>query len=663
MFETERMSKIRVFGVRSKLPNVIKTLHELQLMDIVDHKKSEEFDIGAPLEDAEKISELLVKIRSLISGFERRHTEEHDYEKPEKPIGYEEHAAHEKQIINEIEKLVCGIEKKIKANNGKIKEFDDFIAKNNVCLQKLDVLNSLYLDIESYKPYKNLAVLVGYIKHNESIKKKLSEITAKFKLHISKNGKSRIVALFVEKKSVQKVLELLKKEYAFAEVDISAFAEWKGTPISHINMLNDKVQKAEMRKKELLEEIDDLMDKNKRKLFVYEKYLGVWAERAGAPLRFAETKNSFFVTGWVPDARLKMVVSELEKTTNSQVFVEEKEPEKNDSIPVKLKNAAVIKPFEFFMRLYTLPKYSEIDPSFFIFITFPLFFGFMLGDVGYGLATLILFWSLKKAIPAGKALLNSMMHCSFWSMLFGFVFGEYFGFERLGEGAAGIVEALKLPFNKIIFEGEIAYEFPRIINRMHGTVNVMGNEIHSVLLIGAIAGIIHINLSLLAGFVNAYKAHGLKHAVLEKLSWMVFEAGIALTALSAFGMVSLPIYIGWTALLLAVVMIYLGEGVQGLVELPAIFSNILSYIRLGAVGLASVGLAVVVNETLGLPFINKGGIFIFIGLLIMVLGHSINIALGILGSFLHSIRLHYVEFFNRFYKGGGREYRPFGAER
>ena len=109
-------------------------------------------------------------------------------------------------------------------------------------------------------------------------------------------------------------------------------------------------------------------------------------------------------------------------------------------------------------------------------------------------------------------------------------------------------------------------------------------------------------------------------------------------------------------------MLYKGEGVQGIVELPSIFSNMLSYVRLGAVGLASVGLAVVVNEKLTLPYFEKGGWFIALGIFALVVGHVINIALGVIGPFLHSLRLHYVEFFSKFFKGGGVLYSPFGQK-
>ncbi len=151
-------------------------------------------------------------------------------------------------------------------------------------------------------------------------------------------------------------------------------------------------------------------------------------------------------------------------------------------------------------------------------------------------------------------------------------------------------------------------------------------------------------------------------AVLEKLSWLIMQIGLVLIVLSALHMIIVPVWAGIAVFAAALIMIYLGEGVKGLIELPALFSNMLSYMRLGAVGLASLGLAVVINENLAKPFLEKGGIFIVIALIIMVIGHVINIALGVLGPFLHGIRLHYVEFFSKFFHGGGQEYTPFGMK-
>jgi V/A-type H+-transporting ATPase subunit I len=112
----------------------------------------------------------------------------------------------------------------------------------------------------------------------------------------------------------------------------------------------------------------------------------------------------------------------------------------------------------------------------------------------------------------------------------------------------------------------------------------------------------------------------------------------------------------------AVVLILIGEGARGLIELPAIFSNIASYSRLMAVGVASAGLAIVTNELAGSLFSSGGVVGIGFGVIVLILGHLVNIALGILGSFIHGLRLNYVEFFGKFYEGGGKAYKPFGGD-
>jgi len=174
-------------------------------------------------------------------------------------------------------------------------------------------------------------------------------------------------------------------------------------------------------------------------------------------------------------------------------------------------------------------------------------------------------------------------------------------------------------------------------------------------------GLIHVNWGLIAGFVNINKEHGLKHAIFEKGSWFVLEAGAAMLALSYFNIIKLTPLIGWLFLAGSLIMLYKGEGVKGIIELPTIFTNTLSYLRLMAIGLSSVSIAVVVNKTAE-GFFHEGGLLILAGILILLTGHVLNIILGLFGSFLHSLRLHYVEFFSKFFQGGAEKYRPFGAK-
>jgi len=250
--------------------------------------------------------------------------------------------------------------------------------------------------------------------------------------------------------------------------------------------------------------------------------------------------------------------------------------------------------------------------------------------MGYGIVSFALFYLLKKKFPKGAALFNILLLSSVASVIFGAIYGEFFGLEEIGH-----------------------FAIPHLISRAHGITELM--------FISIAIGVIHINWGLIAGFVNLKKAHGLKHAIFEKASWFILQFGIALLALSILG----KIYLHWLAgaifLILSIIMLYKGEGVKGLIELPSILTNILSYLRLMAIGLSSVSIAVVVND-MAAGFFHQGGFMILSGILILLVGHALNIVLGLFGSFLHSLRLHYVEFFSKFFEGGAEKYMPFGLK-
>jgi V/A-type H+-transporting ATPase subunit I len=174
-------------------------------------------------------------------------------------------------------------------------------------------------------------------------------------------------------------------------------------------------------------------------------------------------------------------------------------------------------------------------------------------------------------------------------------------------------------------------------------------------------GLLHLNLGYIVGFINENRKHGMSAAIFEKGSWIVVELGILLAVLGYLGM--LPIIVGVLVFLIGAAMLVKGEGVKGIVELPSLLSNSLSYTRIITVGLSSIYIASTVNliafDMIWQPGSPIGVMTIF-AIVVFIFGHTLNTALSIIAPGLHALRLQYVEFFGKFYEGGGRIYNPFG---
>ena len=644
MFRPKRMTKIQIVGPQTKLPSLINVLHSLKLIHLLDHKKTEELDIGKPLEGSEQLSSLLITLHSLLSHFDQMSE-------------MRENISH---LLPELESAIHTIADKFTTLQNQRNSLQKTIADKKEIVSQLLLLHNLDLEIDVLLPYSSLTPFIGSLSAHEDFEQELTHITKQYQLTQSQDT----VALFIQKSFTEKVTALLQK-YNFKPIVFCDLSSYPETALEESQKLQLSLSLLEKDFDHIQTEFQKLQLQHESFLRSAEAYLCKEAEKAQAPLRFAETSYSFIIDGWVSTDEYHTLKHALEKETHNKIYIEILEVLKTDKVPIIMKNMLLVKPFEFFLELYTLPSYKELDPSFLMFFTFPFFFGLMLGDVGYGIVTLLLFAMLWWKMPKARALLMVMIISSVISIGFGFVFGEYFGFESVSEHTGEIlVNQWHLPLHHEILEnGEAVYAFPRLLNRLHGEITILGNTLPLVLVLGAIIGFIHVNFGLFLGFINEVVSHGFKHAFFAKISWYVLELGAALFALSSVSMLSLHWGIGLGVIILAAVMLFVGEGIQGLVELPSLLTNILSYLRLGAVGLASVGLAVVINENLALPFMEKGGIYFALAIFILIIGHSINIALGVIGPFLHSLRLHYVEFFSKFYKGGGIPFVAFGEEK
>jgi len=242
-----------------------------------------------------------------------------------------------------------------------------------------------------------------------------------------------------------------------------------------------------------------------------------------------------------------------------------------------------------------------------------------------------------------------IMIAGLYTIFTGFMYGELFGLELFGTHGILWPHYLYVP----------ALDIYLPINRLEEAMLRINLCIY--------VGIAHILLGLCLGIVNANHLHGLKHAILGKFSWILIVIGgyVVFRILFTADEVVLtdPVMMtGLIVMITGIVMLIAGEGGGGLLELPGIVSNILSYTRLFAIGLSSLGIAMTFN-TLGAIMVSQGGAMIIAGLVVAGLGHFINILLALLAPSLHALRLHYVEWMTKFYIGGGNEYKPFGRER
>ena len=592
MIRPKEMTMVRIISPSRTVRNVIETLYDLKILHILDFKKgdAESFDIGRPFEEATTYSEQLIALRSMmarlnISGVSKNLKNFREAQKKS----------------SELNKIFGNI----------VEKFDNAKSIESGLLgEAINPITNLDITRDKIREFKSLVSFIGTLKN--PIEPKLQKITYDYVLMQKKLEKQIVFALFVKREFGEQVKTILGE---------SGFTEYQAPELSKTEIEN-RLARIRREITALEKQLENFKINNLQFLIDYEFVLTQLNEKAEVPLRFATSKNTLVATGWIPADKAETLKQNLTKVTKGKVFVELLH---GDNPPTVLENPKSANPFEFLLNMYSLPKYYEIDPTILMFIVFPLFFGFMLGDVGYGLTTLTIVFFLEKKLSTDiRPLSRIILIASLASIAFGFIFGEFFGYEFI--------------------------EHP-LLNRVH--------DINTMMLVSIAVGVMHLNLGFILGFLNELKHHDFLSAFLRKISWIILQLSVAILGLGYLQSNQLFQVIGSISTLVSIVMIIKGEGLLRIVELPALLSNILSYIRLYAIGLASVSLASVFNK-MASGFFVQGGFSIIVGIVILLAGHFINLLLGLLGPFLHSLRLHYVEFFQKFYEGGGYRYSPFG---
>jgi V/A-type H+/Na+-transporting ATPase subunit I len=619
-----RMSKVEMVGAKGLLQDVLALLREMSIFQIEPAavgfiEEGREEDIRSFMPDEKAMFE-----RLFLENLRQKIVELFSF-LPKKPV---------RTSYLEPLSIIDTISKTIERHSAAAKELfekRDALRKEKKELDQYAVfLGALASLVDSAKETPDLDFIGLTIREPdmvERLREAISRITDwKFELLTESAEDGTLVGLItVEKELSEKVKKSLSDEHVPELIFPAAF-----------NALSFSEKGAYVKKRSAevsveLSRIDrSLSEFAQRWVPIYES-VSEWIDDRlsllSATAATFETRMCFFINGWMPADDVVKLRKRVSESFGTNVMLVEKEMREHDleRVPIILKNPPYFRPFELFTSLLPLPAYTSYDPTPFIGIFFPVFFGMILGDAGYGLLLAILSLVLVKKMKGEGLVRNGakiLMVASLYSIFFGILFGEFFG---------------DLPERFFHLK-------PLCIERREAVV--------PMIFFALAVGVAHIFLGLILGAITGFKKREKKEAVYKLLSIVIILCLITVLA-SFFGIfptvLARPVII---AILLLTPFLFFTGGVLAPLELLKSIGNIISYVRIMAIGLTSVLLAFVAN--------NLGGLTgdVVTGVAVAGLIHLLNIILGVFSPTIHSLRLHYVEFFSKFIEHGGRRFEP-----
>lgn len=476
---------------------------------------------------------------------------------------------------------------------------------------------------------------------------------------ISSDKNQTCVFLICKREKSDKLFEAIR-QMGFSSPAVDS----KQPPAERIKILNERIENL----KNSVEENINNIKSHKGMLHAFnfiEDYYVMRAEKYEQIESLSNTRHVFLLSGYITEKNAPELQALLISKYGAEV---EMEDDFSDDAPVVLHNNPIARPVEGVLQTYSLPKRREIDPTSIMAIFYYVFFGMMFSDAGYGivmsLACGFALHHFKNMEEGLKKSVKMFFYCGLSTTFWGLMFGSFFG------DAVSVISTT--------FLGIAPEQVPQIPGLV---IPIWFNPINDpmrLLMICFLFGIIHLFTGLaIQGYMHIKNKHPM-FVIYDVVSWYLLIGGAILALLSLdmmkdlAGFVLPPVFLtigGIAALIGAVIIVFFSgresknpvkrllKGIYGLYGATGYLSDILSYSRLLALGLATGVIAQVFNQ-IGSMF--GSSIFaIIIFAVVFIIGHVLNIGINALGAYVHTNRLQFVEFFGKFYEGGGKAFKPF----
>ena len=513
--------------------------------------------------------------------------------------------------------------------DGKFTEIKSSETKLNNTIAQLNPWLPLEISLEDIGSTQNTNSVLGFIpgKYEEELSTAVKAEDLHAYLEKVSVEKENSYFLVVYHRTCEERITQLLKQAGWTKVN---FSEYSGTPKENVNRLLKDKEELESKRAELTKQAENLISEVEFLEILFD-LLTIEKDKRSVVKDFVKTEKTFMLNGWVPEKYTEEMTGILDGITDKYV-IQFEEPSDEDEIPLLLKNNKVVEPFELITDMYSVPNARGIDPNVFMAPFFIVFFGMMVTDAAYGiLLAAITGYILKKYKPEGgmKKIMGVLFFGGISTFVWGGVFGGWFG---------DLIKVKPWWFNPL-------------------------DEPLKMLIFCLLLGVIHLYTGYILQAYQNIRAGNIMDAIYDQVLWLMLLTGLMFLALPPLAVIGK--YMAIIGALGTVIFAARSEknifkrftsGVLALYGVSGFLGDVLSYSRLFALCLATGVIAQVFNA-MGLMMGST-----LIGKIIMVaflaFAHVFNTALGVLGAYVHTSRLQYVEFFGKFYEGEGKLFNP-----